>query len=216
MRWIFVWLGLASLAVAAAAGSCSINRRSGQYECEVTADCDPGRTCSEGLCVAPGGPDAPPADGPPADGPKRDAPPNTCPSQCTQCADGKVCIIDCAAPGANCGAQVVCPPGFNCDIRCSLQGSCRAGIICTDAASCTIQCTGRSSCRGVMCGAGPCNVSCPAMSSSENVACGPSCACDVTCPFPNGSCINVQCTSIGCDTGRGCSSTQFPTCNTCP
>ncbi|HSK02776.1 MAG TPA: hypothetical protein VK932_16105 [Kofleriaceae bacterium] len=211
MRWICVWLGLASLAVATAASSCSINRRSGQYECEVTADCDPGRTCSDGLCVtAGGGPDAPPADGP-----KRDAPPSACPSQCTQC-EGKTCIIDCAAPGANCGAQVVCPPGFACDVRCSLQGSCRAGVLCTGATSCTVQCTGRGSCRGVLCGAGPCNVDCSGMSSCETVSCGPSCACDVKCAAFNGSCLNVQCNNIACDTGRGCSSTQFPVCDSCP
>jgi hypothetical protein len=210
MRWIFVWLGLASLAVAAAAGSCSINRRSGQYECEVTADCDPGRICSDGLCVsAGGGPDAPPADGP-----KQDAPPSTCPSQCTQCVEGKTCIIDCAAPGANCGAQVVCPPGFACDVRCSLQNSCRAGVVCTGATSCTVQCTGSGSCRGVTCGAGPCKVSCPAQGSCDGVTCGPSCACDVTGCLATGSCRNVMCTKFACNTFPGCTSNRSG-CNTC-
>jgi hypothetical protein len=209
MRWIHAWLAVASLAVAAAAGSCSINRRSGQYECEVTADCEQGRICSDGLCVtAGGGPDAPPADGP-----RQDAP-AACPSQCTQCVDGKTCIIDCAAPGANCGAPVVCPPGFACDVRCNLQGSCRAGVVCTGATSCKVQCTGRSSCNGVMCGAGPCNVDCSAMYSCEAVSCGPSCACDVTGCLATGSCRSVMCTKLECRTFTGCTSNRSG-CNTC-
>jgi hypothetical protein len=212
MKGIFVWFGLASFAVAAAAASCSINRRSGQYECDDTADCDPGRACSEGLCV--------PVSTLPDAGVKKDAsiPPdaaNACPPQCTSCADGKVCLIDCTAPGSNCGAQVVCPAGFNCDIRCNLAGSCRSGVICTSAASCTIQCTGRASCRGVQCGPGRCNVSCPAQDSCETVFCNQSCACDVRCPLVSNNCLNVQCTSLQCDTGRGCSSLPF-NCNTCP
>ena len=213
MKWIFVWLGLASIAVAAAASSCSINHRTGQFECESTQDCDPGRTCSEGLCVAAGGGDAGPIDARPIDAGPPDA--SACPAACTQCKDGKVCVIDCTAANANCGAKVVCPAGFNCDIRCSLQGSCRSGISCDNAASCTIQCTGRASCRDVKCGPGPCSVSCPAGSSCESVSCGPSCACDVRCPFLNGSCASVQCTKQACDTGLGCSS-ALPTCNTCP
>jgi hypothetical protein len=215
MKWIFVWLGLASIAVAAAASSCSINHRSGKFECEVTADCDPGRTCSEGLCVTIGGGDGGgPVDGGPAkDAPRPDA--SVCPSQCTRCEDGKVCIIDCAA-GANCAAPVVCPAGYNCDIRCSTLGSCRAGINCTNAASCILQCTGRGSCRGVTCGPGPCNVNCPAAYSCENVSCGSSCACDVACGLAIGNCINVQCTRSECDTGKGCSSALLPICDTCP
>jgi hypothetical protein len=220
MKWIFVWFGLASIAVAAAASSCSINHRSDRFECERTQDCDPGRTCSEGLCVTTGGGlDGGPIDG----GPPKDAPPidaNTCPTACTQCMPGKVCIIDCAAPGANCTAPVVCPTGFNCDIRCSLPSSCRGGVSgvsgvnCTSAASCKILCSGPSACRNVMCGLGRCDVNCTGAFSCETVTCSQSCACDVECPFPNGSCSNLLCTKPTCDTGRGCSAT-LPTCNTC-
>lgn len=211
MKRIFVWLALASFAAAAAAASCSINHRTSQYECDTTQDCEPGRTCSEGLCVTT-------TTLPDGGGPKRDAPiPDAamCPSQCTSCGPGKVCIIDCAA-GASCGSQIVCPTGFNCDIRCNLDSSCRSGISCLNAASCTIQCTGRGACRGVACGPGACTVSCPAANSCETVFCGSSCACDVKCGFANGSCFDVRCTRPECDTGRGCSATTFPICDTCP
>lgn len=219
MTWSFVRsscgsrLGLASIvAVAVVAASCSINHRSGQFDCQTTADCAPGRTCADGLCVTGGALDAP------GDGPKQDAPPlpdaSVCPAACTSCADGKICIIDCAA-GANCGSRIACPPGFHCTIRCNQMDACRAGISCAGAASCDIQCTGRRSCRNVMCGAGPCKVGCSAPESCQGITCGSSCACDVTCGFANGSCSNVQCTALLCDTGLGCTSSR-PGCNTCP
>jgi hypothetical protein len=207
MRWIFVGFAVVSFAVAAAASSCSIHRKSELFECETTADCDPGRTCSEGLCVVPGGPL-------PIDAGMSDAS-QACPSQCTACAPGKVCVIDCALTSA-CNSLVVCPTGFNCDIRCSQQNSCFAGINCLGAASCLIQCTGRSSCRGVTCGTGRCTLNCTGQTSCEGVSCGNSCACDVKCTVGNGSCNNVTCTRNECDTGRGCSATTFPSCNTCP
>jgi hypothetical protein len=210
MKRIFLWLGLASLAAAIAAASCSINHRSDRYECEQTSECDPGLVCSEKLCVPSGGLDAGGKDGGSPDA-------NTCPAACTRCMPGNICVIDCAAAGANCGSQVVCPTGFNCDIRCSLQNSCRSGVICTNAASCTIQCTGRAACRGVQCGPGRCTVNCAAQDSCETVFCNQSCACSVQCPFVANNCLNVQCTNLACDTGKGCSTTQFPaTCNTCP
>jgi hypothetical protein len=211
MKRVFVWLALASITVAVAAASCSINHRSTQFECDTTQDCDPGRMCSEGLCVMPGGGDG-------GIDAKKDGPPDSsaCPSQCSTCPSSKVCVIDCAA-GAACGSLVTCPAGFNCDIRCNTDNACRNGVNCNAAAGCTLQCTGRSSCSGVTCGPGPCNVSCLGASSCATVSCGLSCACDVNCPFAtNGSCLSVTCNRLQCDTGRGCSSTVSPTCNTCP
>jgi hypothetical protein len=210
-KWIIAWLGLASIVVASIAGSCSINHKSDRFECSSTADCEAGRMCSEGLCVVGT------IDGPPADGPRRDAPIDsmTCPSQCTRCMAGNVCVIDCAV-GANCSSPIVCPTGYHCDIRCSLDNTCRSGINCTNAASCAIQCSGRNSCRGVTCGPGACTMNCSAANSCETVSCSTSCACDVKCGIANGSCANVECSRPECDTGRGCSATTFPTCDTCP
>lgn len=211
---IFVWFALASFAVAAAAASCSINRRSGQFECADTSDCDPGRVCSEGLCVAS---DVVPPDGPkpPPDAARPDAP-TVCPPQCTSCTDGKVCLIDCAAAGTNCNAQITCPTGFHCDIRCTVADRCRSGINCTGATSCTLLCSGRATCRGVQCGTGRCDVTCTGQNSCENVNCSMSCACDVkNCSIANGSCQNAMCPAQCTIFPRGCSS-MAAGCNDCP
>ena len=213
MRWIIVWFGFAATVLAVAAVSCSINHRSSQFECETTADCEAGRTCSDGLCVTPGFIDAGVLDGPRKDGPLPDA--AVCPPGCTSCAPGRVCIIDCSVAGSGCNAQLVCPVGWNCDIRCSTDNSCRAGVNCTAGASCTLQCTGRNSCRGVACGPGICNVGCTGANSCESVTCGASCACDVRCSF-GASCLTALCPRPECDPGRGCSSTLAPVCDTCP
>ncbi|HWO25275.1 MAG TPA: hypothetical protein VNO30_41330 [Kofleriaceae bacterium] len=214
MKWIFAWLGLAALiALAVAGGSCSINHKSGRYTCSSTSDCEAGRVCTDGVCVV--GTDI---DAPPIDAPQPDAPPDstTCPSQCTRCMPGNVCVIDCAA-GADCSAKITCPTGYNCDVRCTTDNSCRSGVDCTNAASCTFQCTGVRSCRGITCGAGACTLSCTGNNSCESVNCGTSCACDVRCgAFGNGACMSVTCTDIACDTGRGCSATINPVCDTCP
>lgn len=211
-RWILAWLALATAAVGAAAGSCSINHRSGSFECETAADCDAGRTCSDGLCVV-GPRDSGVPDAAKKDGGVGDA--AVCPPGCTSCAPGKVCIIDCSAAGGACNSQVVCPIGWNCDIRCNTANSCRNGVNCTGGASCNLQCTGTNSCRGVACGPGACSVGCTANGSCESVACGASCACDVRCSLGS-SCLTVLCTRAECDTGRGCSSTTSSLCYTCP
>ena len=205
MKWIALCLGGLMLAIVAVS-SCSINHRSGQYECTVTADCDPGRTCSGGLCV--GTVDAPGK----RDGGVPDA--NLCPSQCTSCA-GNTCTIDCAA-GAICqNAVVTCPPGWNCAVRCNTQNSCRSGVMCQGTLSCDVQCSGQSSCRAVNCGATKCTVGCTGQRSCESVNCNNSCACDVTCSLGINACANVVCNKLVCDTGLGCTSTNF-SCNTCP
>lgn len=211
MRWFIVWFGFAATVLGVAAVSCSITHRSAQFECETSADCDPGRACSDGLCVTAAF-DAGIADA------KRDGPPPDaalCPPGCTSCGPNKTCIIDCSVTGSNCGSAITCPAGWNCDIRCSTDSSCRAGVNCTGAASCTFQCTGRNSCRGIACGPGACNIGCVANGSCETVACGTSCACDVRCSS-GASCLIVNCTRPECDTGRGCSSVLAPVCETCP
>lgn len=195
------------------AGSCAIDHRSGAFECEKQSDCDPPRTCSDGLCVKPGGTtDASTGDA------RTDAQPIdafACPDQCTSCDQGrKECTIDCMGD-ADCNNQVVCPEGWNCIIKCSTTDSCRNGINCQGSESCIVQCTGVRSCRNLTCGNGPCNVNCSASESCRNIFCGQSCACDVKCGLGS-ACIGVSCTAPQCDTGFGCSSTQFPGCESCP
>ena len=217
MKVVVAWLCLVALALATAV-SCSIKHASEQYDCDTTADCAPlgdNRVCSDGICVVPGGnPKDAAIDGPRIDAPI-DGPMLVCPSQCTSCnLDKKECVIDCNTNPSACNAQITCPLGWACNVKCNTSSSCRMGVSCVQATSCKVECTGSFSCRNVACGAGPCSVGCSGSSSCSGIACNTSCACDVGCN--NGaSCFNVTCTKPQCDTGLGCSS--IPTgCNTCP
>jgi len=203
---ITVWLALLALAITA--GSCSINHRSGDFtQCEQPSDCPTGQVCRDNLCAEMI--DA----GANKDGPRPDA--LACPAQCTSCVLEKMeCKVDCAVSPATCNGAITCPPGWNCDIICSVQGSCRAGVNCLAAESCNIECKGRDSCRAVDCGEGPCDLLCTGLQSCRDIDCGDSCRCDVECA--NGAlCTGVICTDVTCKSGLGCSSV-FPGCNTCP
>ncbi len=212
VAWVAVLALCGILAV-----SCSINNRSGAFECADTSDCDDGRVCSENLCVVPGGNmkdasviiDAPKGDG------GIDA--SLCPSQCTSCnTEKKECVINCAMTPSGCSGPVVCPPGWHCNVTCSPAGSCRMGVNCQGTLSCTVACSGQQACRNVQCGASKCLVSCTGEQSCRGVSCGMSCGCDVKCPNI-AECSSVTCTSFVCRdqlTG-GCSSTQSPSCNSC-
>jgi hypothetical protein len=200
---------IASLAVALAAAACSIDHRSGDFACENQSDCSGGRMCIDGLCIDPNAPDA---RGPDAAVDRADARP-TCPDQCTACdPEEKICVIDCSL--TSCEAQVTCPAGFTCDIRCNIQNSCRNGVSCAGAKGCAIACSGTSACRDVVCGSGPCDITCSGFQACRDVNCGNSCACDIDCSGPQSCSDGIVCTEFQCDIGLGCSS--FPLgCNTC-
>jgi hypothetical protein len=139
-----------------------------------------------------------------------------CPSQCTSCKPETMeCKIDCAVSPATCNGHLACPPGWNCDILCTVAGSCRNGIDCTPGESCAITCSGSNACRNLVCGAGPCKIDCSGASACRAVSCGDSCACDVACGNA-ALCDGVLCSSQACSTFDGGCSSQFPTCNTCP
>jgi len=192
-------------------GACSIQHRSDAYACTKQADCNNGRTCTDGLCVVPGSgmPDAPKG----VDAAVHiDA--NGCPPGCSTCNVGqKTCTIDCQS--SNCNGSVACPAGYKCDIKCDTDNSCRNGVDCTAALSCNLTCSGTSSCRNVQCGLGPCDINCSGPSSCRTISCNSSCACDVACTG-NSSCGDtIQCTSLACKAGLGC--TSVPTvCHSCP
>ncbi len=219
MKLVLSWL---SLTVIAAALSCSVSHRSGEFTCVTSMDCvgeAAGRICSGGFCVVSGGGvDAPIATHDSGPIIIHDAPQLTCPSICTSCdLSSMTCKIACTGATANCANDVTCPPGFNCQINCVPGGSCKI-VDCTDAASCSVTCTGQGSCRQVNCGATACDVQCTGSESCRGVACGSSCACDVACG-DTASCQSVFCSHIECDDlngGSGCSSSQDPLCNTCP
>lgn len=222
MKLALAWMTLLALVIA---GSCSINKRSGDYACTVQKDCAAPRVCDNGFCVVP---DNVPIDAPlpnPVDGKLADAQVipldadlSACPAQCSSCdLQASLCRIDCAGSNAaNCFAPITCPTGFNCDINCGTNGACRSGVTCTNAASCNISCSGQNSCKTVMCGAGPCNVDCSGVGSCRGVSCGASCACDIAC-HTAAACDGITCSGIACQTfDGGCSSSSSPLCDTCP
>ena len=209
---VLLGLALASLAVVPA---CSVSHRSDAYACNGSgpSSCSGGRVCVDGYCVVPGTIDGP---GGHADGPRGTDAGTTCPGQCTSCnTSQKTCVIDCQQTGCN-NNTVSCPQGYKCDIKCDVEGSCTHGVNCQNAKACQVECSGRNSCQGVECGGGPCDVSCSGPSSCNDVACNQSCACDVLCTGNNSCNQNIQCTSIACQDGAGC--TSLPTlCNSpCP
>jgi hypothetical protein len=140
------------------------------------------------------------------------------PVQCTSCEvsdAGKTCIVDCdAANDPRCGAQINCPPGYKCDVRCNTQNACRMGINCGQATECLIDCSGQSSCRNVLCGEGPCDVECTGEASCRAIGCMNSCACDVAC-FDGSECTNVQCPEFQCRDFDGGCTTLNQGCDTC-
>ena len=203
---------LAALALAFS-GSCSVSHPSDQYACVKSTDCMGGRVCVGGFCIVPGTlVDAPRGqDG--GRGSGTDAGPS-CPGQCTSCNIGqKTCVIDCQL--TSCSNTVACPAGYKCDIKCDSDGACTHGVNCQSGASCQVECSAHNACRGVQCGTGPCDVTCTGTSSCDDVQCGASCACDVVCTGGESCTNNVQCTSIACQAGSGCTS-QPAFCHSCP
>lgn len=228
MKIVIIWLSLVLGVgvVATSATSCSVSHRSDAFACSVQADCNQGRRCVDGYCIDPNATiDASQIDGPidrpdarlPIDSPQitPDAPPQICPNGCTSCnfAD-HVCIVDCSAPNAACGAQVKCPPTWNCDIQCNTYGSCRNGVTCAAGVDCNIACTGTNSCRNLTCGSGACDVECSGNQSCRNVNCGSACACEVNCPGQYACYDGIACSQTLCETDDGgCSAAGL--CDTC-
>ena len=209
---VAVWLAAIALAVVAA-GSCSVEHRSGALVCDRTEDCPDGRLCQDGYCIFTGPIDAA------VDSTTRDGRPDAfaCPEACTSCErQSMTCNIDCGLTNCtNSSTPIKCPAGWNCVVACSTNGSCR-GLDCTEGESCTATCKGNGSCRDVKCGPGRCDFTCSGEQSCRSVDCDASCGCDVrcenltSCPLPNNCPFDADvcntfdngCTTsrIGCDT----------------
>ena len=213
MKSVLVGLVLGiTLATLAITGSCSIDHRSDEFACVSQSQCTGGRQCIGGYCIVPGATDAGRSDG--QHGTGSDGSNTGCPSACSSCnVEQKTCTIDCSV--TSCTGSVVCPIGYACDVKCDTDNSCRNGVSCVGATSCTVECSGNQSCRTVECGDGPCDVTCSGQQSCKGVSCETSCSCQVLCTglqsCPDGS---VQCTSIGCISGSGCTATP-PFCHSC-
>ena len=209
---------------------CTFERRTLDYACPNTSDCDDGRVCNaDGWCVVSttepdaGGDAGPTIDsgpmidgGPPADASTPDA--FVCPPGCTSCV-GDLCVITCA-PTGSCATQVVCPAGVKCKVECNGDSSCGAGVDCSAAASCVIECTNTGSCAGALtCGAGRCRVECQGGDSClGGIDCSDSCACDTFCTGV-GSCTTLPVCAHpegpqGCVKSGECESTAGQ-CNDC-
>ena len=209
---VATWLATLAVITAAGAGSCSVDHRSGDFECEKDADCAGNRRCVEGFCEpGPGGdPDARGDGGPDAFRPP-DA--DVCPPICTSCDPGQMtCTIDCQE--TDCDQAIGCPTGWSCNILCNTKQACRSGVFCNTATACDITCSAGDTCRNVQCGDGPCRVTCSGFNSCRGVDCGTSCACDVICTGSQSCWDSIFCTDFSCDTGLGCSS-SLPGCASC-
>jgi hypothetical protein len=85
----------------------------------------------------------------------------------------KRCTLDCntqdecnAATGA-----IVCPPGWDCRVRCRAQAACQANTInCPDDYACLVECEAQDACEDTIinCGTATCDVAC----TDEATACG--------------------------------------------
>jgi hypothetical protein len=188
------------LAVACAGvlvASCLVDRRTNDFECEVTAECTGGRVCDGGFCVL-------------AEEP-------ACSEDCNGGCDpiNMTCTIICSAPG-QCGS-VECPFGFECTINCNSPSAC-GSIDCDRGDSCVITCSASGACSSIDCGDGRCDVTC-ANNGCGSIDCSDSCACDVACTGP--ACAMTcpsgdlaECTLDGTDDTE-CSSTTQAGCSTC-
>lgn len=146
-----------------------------------------------------------------------DDPPTTCAEACAGIGtcEGETCAINC--DGDDCDDQVDCPAGVPCRVRCSAQGACAAGVNCGAATSCTVECSANMTCAGLIeCGIDrPCTVTCSGQNACVGgTLCASACACSVECTGPSSCDTDATCPD-GCDDGKGCSSTDPPTCDTC-
>lgn len=229
MRSFVLSIGFVATLVLAA--GCGVERRSGEFVCEVETDCPADRTCDQGFCVYRPGfePDAAVdaagtvdagavADGgggtsdaalPVVDASLVDAPP--CDPSCTSC-NGTLCIITCNSPDSC--ASVTCPAGLDCRVDCTAAGSC-AAVDCGLATSCDVNCGGSGSCATqVKCNTNACDVACTGVSScAGGVDCDQSCQCDTSCL--SGTCGPMLCLPASqCTAGGVCRSGPGP-CQLC-
>lgn len=131
-----------------------------------------------------------------------------CPSVCATCADA-TCVIDCETSSCNLGS-LMCPPGFDCEIRCTgVNGCLVTGITCPPDTRCDLHCKGPAACAGaqLMCGdEGSCTAHCtddPSACEGLQISCGTN-RCSALCTTP----ATVG-PSFDCSQACACS-------NTCP
>ena len=182
----------AVVAIVVASTSCLVNTRSKEFECSMSSQCEPGRTCDNGFCVL-----------------------IDCPADCDTCnVETMECLIVCN--DANGCRSIECPSDFHCTIACTGTNACDE-VDCQRSASCNVMCSGSNTCADVICGDNECTVTCNGTNACESVDCASSCRCDLTCGA--NSCTTTSCPMAGATEctvdGTACSSNFAPGCNTC-
>lgn len=165
--------------------SCSVHRVSDNFKCDTNADCPADRVCTQGFCVL--------GQNPLVDALQLPDAPLVCPAICDGSCDFQTRTCTIVGTG---GADITCPTGWNCNIRCEASGACGA-ISCTAALSCDVDCTADSACLGITCNTKDCDVTCAGVAACGDVRCT-SGDCTVDCSGGNGS---AACGTISCSTG---------------
>ena len=122
--------GVLVIALAAVVASCFVGRKSSDYECSTTEDCEAGRTCDRGFCVSSSS--------------TIDA--SLCPAACNGGCDlaAKTCSMRCDQNN-KCN-NATCPSGYACTITCSGTNVCSGQICPAGAQSCDITCSTSNAC----------------------------------------------------------------------
>ena len=192
LQWGVRWVLLACLSA-----GCFVDRKTSDFTCAQSSECETGRTCVDGYCVL-----------------------DSCPTACTSaggtCKNPTTCRFSCNTQSA-CPDAIDCPPGMACEVACGGNNACADDIDCGQATSCTVTCSATNTCAGrIDCGDGRCDVKCSGTGScASRVACNDACACDVTCSGTGACDTGATChTGTSCSSGMNCNSTSTA-CNTC-
>lgn len=175
-------VGFLAMAVVAA---CFIDRKTTDFECSTTDECDGDLVCRDNYCIVDDGSDD-----------TSDDLPIECPPDCSECNPAsRVCLFVCTSSD-RCG-DIQCPEGWECQILC--QGSQACGTITCEDGPCNVQCTGNNACEIV-----DCRLACACDVLCDDLACE-----DARCPIVDGK----NCTADG-TTETDCTSSP-PDCNQC-
>jgi hypothetical protein len=171
------------------AGSCLLDRRSTDFECTQSTDCETGRVCEGGFCIRA----------------SLDCDGARCSANCDDetpcgalvCPAGFSCNFDCDSPGAC--TSIDCSEAAFCDIDCTAPNAC-GPVVC-----------GRD-------GTGECDIECTAQNACAGITCDDACKCDVDCDIGGDGCeqpSTCPATGVDCDDGdNGCDSSDAG-CDTC-
>ena len=179
--------------------ACTVDTRSGAFECVANTDCSGTRTCQMGFCVLgdPGGIDGGDAEidsgvgTPDAQTPDSAVPSNMCPS----CGTG-ACTAECGSDCNNLGGD--CPAGCTCNLDCAGAENC--DVDCNGGSGdrlCNLDCSGANNCKTVTCRNGAdCDIECGTANNCDDTQCLNGSECILRCDgtIDPGNCVFSSCT----------------------